>query len=251
MISEKQKQILLLLASSKYGFNVNQIARNLNISVSWAHETLKNLTAQNILIATKIANSILFTINWKNPKTQILIDLILLDHPKLNPEIKEIVNSNIEKTTNKAISEIPQQLKIKSYGIKQETTVQNSVYTPIFTTQPIASQGYKGSIATSNFSYGNQQTGYNIAPIGNTGVSNVLGSYAASGAFGGYSKQQTPTGGWYGSSGAPPVPPATLGSKVSDNISNFTLGTHTSQHKNSTMAGCQYCSAGPSQIVGE
>ena len=71
MISEKQKQILLLLASSKYGFNVNQIARNLNISVSWAHETLKNLTAQNILIATKIANSILFTINWKNPKTQI------------------------------------------------------------------------------------------------------------------------------------------------------------------------------------
>ncbi len=213
MISEKQKQIIRLLLTSKEGYNVNQIARILNISVSWAHETLKLLEKESILISVKIANSILYRLNWENQKAQKITELILLDEkqPVKIPEkigIQQNKHQNFQSFYTKAINQ-------RGYTTPSQSNTANP---------------YKQTISQT------QSVGYNaVNPVGNQGVNNVLSSYGTSGAFGsstGYSPS-TP----YSST---KVPPETLGSKISSNVSSFNLSQHTSSHKSITQ-GCRYC----------
>ncbi|HLC58725.1 MAG TPA: winged helix-turn-helix domain-containing protein [Candidatus Nanoarchaeia archaeon] len=233
MISDKQRQIIQLLLSKKEGYNVNQIARILNISVSWTHETLKILEKEAILKSEKFGNSILFSLNFNNPKTEKVVELIALDKdykptPEKQPAQKQAKNPYY--TIAK-----PEQPTTEANATRYRSAGEAPVQLPS-----------KYSNDKNTFAYNTTNTSYNVAPVGIQGVNAVLNSYAASGAFGGYSNN-APQKGWYGGS-ATPVPPSTLGSKISSNVSNFSLSMHTSQHK-AVTAGCSYCSGAPSQFI--
>lgn len=218
MITEKQKQIIRLLLTSKEGYNVNQIARLLNISVSWTHETLKLLEKENILISVKLGNAIFFRINWQNQKAQKITELILLDEkqPKI-PEKTESQVSNVQPKYQNIQSFYTKAINQRGYAQTQQSSA--NIDGP-----------YRQAVAAQS------SVNYNaVNPVGNQGVNNVLFSYASTGAFGsdtGYSasKQYNVT----------QVPPSTLGSKVSSNVSGFSLPQHTSSHK-SVVQGCRYC----------
>lgn len=215
MISEKQRQIIKLLLTNKEGYNVNQIARLLNISVSWVHETLKLLEKEGILLSVRLGNAIFFRLNWQNQKAQKITELILLDEKEqeTNKNTKDIVEKDFVRTTvNPPVT--PKEQSVYSNAVNQVN--------------------YSGS-QTGVKSYGQASGGYNtINPVGQQGVSNVLFSYAESGAF----------SSGYGSSSntysRTPVPSGTLGSRISGNVSSFTLSQHTTSHQKVT-SGCRYC----------
>ncbi len=216
MLTEKQKLILKLLLTNKEGYNVNQIARILNISVSWTHEALKILEKEGILMSEKRANALLFRINWVNPKAEKVCEFILLD---TKPKVKD---------TEEAKEEKPKETPKPSYAQIYNTIVSQG-YSSV--SSPIIDSPYRQA-STDSFS----SSGYNVAPVGDQGVNNVLSAYASQGAFGsssGYSPASS-----YSSI---PVPPGTLGSRISSNTSAFTLPMHTSQHKTVNTPGCRYC----------
>ncbi len=215
MISEKQKQIIRLLLTNKEGYNVNQIARILNISVSWTHETLKLLEKEEILISLKIANSILYRLNWENQKTQKITELILLD----------------EKQPDKVIEKpITQTNKYQNFQSFYTKAINQRGYTTSAQPNTVSASSYKQTISQT------QSVNYNaVNPIGDQGVNNTLFSYGASGAFGPTSNYSASTP--YSST---KVPPETLGSRISRNVSSFNLAQHTSSHKSITQ-GCRYC----------
>ena len=66
----------------------------------------------------------------------------------------------------------------------------------------------------------------------------MLFSYAKSGAFGGPGSPYSNNESHYGKGVA--VPPDSIGSRVSSNISGFTIVQHTSAHK-ANVSGCRYC----------
>ncbi len=230
MITEKQKQIIKLLLTNKEGYNVNQIARILNISVSWVHETLKILEKEGILVSVKIANAVFFKLNWENPKTEKICDFILLD-------TKEVLIA--KPAEQKQIStQISQSIQPKpSYQSFYNNQInQFRGYSPI--SSPMVQNidnPYRQAIASQSFS----PTNYSVAPVGNQGVNTVLSSYAASGAFSntGYSTATAPS--------TTQVPPGNLASRVSSNVSGFSMTQHTSTHTN-IVSGCRYCGPPPS-----
>jgi DNA-binding Lrp family transcriptional regulator len=226
MISDKQKQIIKLLLSNKDGFNVNQIARNLNISVSWVHETLKNLERDQILNSTRIANSVFFKVNWTNEKARKICEFIILDSPQ---DFKQKQESVEEISNKKNIVENPTPTynsRIETQNVKYNATNSNA-YVP---SAPQQINPYQQS---------QQSAGFNYSPVGEAGVNNVLSAYANSGAFSG-SAYGSKSGDYYGRS----VPQGSLGSIVSSNVSGFTIAQHTTQHSQQT-SGCRYCGPGP------
>lgn len=222
MLSEKQKQIIRLLLTSKEGYNVNQISRILNISVSWAHETLKFLEGEGVLNSVKIANSILFRINWDNPKTEKVCDFILIDDNSKNKDLTEVKSLETKPILNKGYNVISTTSKNDNvYSLGSSSSSPNNIDSPYSQAKAIQNM--------SNFAY-------TPVPMGNQGVSNVLFAYASSGAFGGSSGYSASSN--YSSIS---VPPDTLGSRVSKNVSGFTLSMHTTEHKEAVNTGCRYC----------
>ncbi len=211
MITPKQTQIIRLLMTNKEGFNVNQVSRILNISLSWTHEALKQLESQEILKSEKKANAVVFTLNWKNPKTEKICGLIILDTEE---------NKNIEKSP--ASAETKQELKYIAQRTQQPQYQTSIAYSP--STYSLNNAAHPG------FSY----LGAN--PVGESGVNNVLFAYAQSGAFGSsvaYNSQpiNQPT----------LVPPETLGARISRNVSGFNFASHSVEHRNKVATGCRYC----------
>lgn len=254
MITEKQKQIIRLLLTTKEGYNVNQIARLLVISVSWVHETLKTLEKEEILVSHKVANSIFFKINWNNSKAEKICDFVILDDYSKNKVSKsqdistqtsgvikekgitreELVQEN---KTNYLVENVSNQNKVTystvgnsgGYNIALSSGQNSGIDSP-----------YKQAVAMQSIA----PVGYNVTPVGDNGVNNVLFSYASSGAFGSSGNSAySSTQGYYGRGVA--VPPDTLGSKLSSNVSGFTITQHTSSHLVSTAPGCKYCGSEP------
>lgn len=234
MITEKQKQIIKLLLTNKEGYNVNQISRILDISVSWAHETLKLLEKEGMLISVKIGNAIFYKLNWENPKTEKICDFILLDTnqpiaPKpQNKAEKPLINQDSQPITSSVPKPSYQNFYAKELG-------QSKGYSPT-SNQPTPNidSPYRQATASQSFDQGT----YNVAPVGEKGTNNVLFSYAKSGAFGSSGAAYSSNEGYYGKGVA--VPPDSIGSRVSNNISGFTIVQHTSAHK-TNVSGCRYC----------
>ena len=222
MITEKQKQIIKLLLTSKEGYNVNQIARILDISVSWTHETLKTLEKEKLLVSAKSGNAILFRLNWENPKTEKICDFILLD------------------TNEKPVSK-PKEHELQT-NVKETQVAPKPTYQNFYNKQ--LNQGYASPMASNiadpyrQAAASSNKFSYTVAPVGEQGVSNVLFSYAKSGAFSHQAVDYSSNEGYYGKSIS--VPSGTLGSRISKNVEGFTMVQHTSQHK-STVGGCRYC----------
>ena len=59
MITEKQKLIIRLLAKSKEGININQIAKSTKLSASWTYESLQLLLKSGLLKSEKKGKAIL------------------------------------------------------------------------------------------------------------------------------------------------------------------------------------------------
>ncbi len=215
MITPKQAQIIRLLITNKEGFNVNQISRILNISLSWTHEALKYLESQGILNSERKGNSLVFTLNWKNPKTEKLCSLLIID--------------------SEEASKIEKNLEGKKSVQRENTAAYKRVYA-----QPAARNSYtKQNTYSSQTSYTKQQTMgavySSVNPLGEQGVNSLLSAYAQSGAFG--------TASAYNSQSVvpPTVPPETLGARISRNVSGFNFASHSVEHRNNVITGCRYC----------
>ena len=152
MITDKQKQIIQLLISSKEGYNINQIAKISNLSISWTYDSLKSLLKQGFLTAEKKGNALIFKLNLENEKAKKLAEFVTLD------------SKPVYKTDN--------EVKV----LPKETFSYSQIQNPVQ-----ASSGYSSKVSSGNFY--NQPQGYKIAPIGTQGVNSVLNFYAASGAF--------------------------------------------------------------------
>lgn len=60
-------------------FNVNQIARELKISVGSAYKILKSLHNNGILVSESIGSSIYYALNLENKETGNIVGLVLID----------------------------------------------------------------------------------------------------------------------------------------------------------------------------
>ena len=87
----------LLKNIEKPGFNVNQLARNINISVGSVHEIIHGLKKGNITKIIDLKSSIYYKLNLNNPDTVDICKLILRDNKReLSPTAK-IYGDEIEK----------------------------------------------------------------------------------------------------------------------------------------------------------
>lgn len=60
-------------------FNVNQIARELKISVGSAYKILKSLEKKGVLVSQKIGNGIYYTLNLNNKEAKNITALVLME----------------------------------------------------------------------------------------------------------------------------------------------------------------------------
>src|SRR3989338_2364182 len=70
--------MFLLRNTDKFGYNINQIARLNNISVGSVFKILKELEKDNLVIKNEISNASHYKLNFDNPETKKLCELLLL-----------------------------------------------------------------------------------------------------------------------------------------------------------------------------
>jgi len=68
-----------LLRNPVQKFNVNQIAKNLKLSVGSAFKILKEYEKKGILSSEKLANSIFYQFNYKNKEARKICELMLIN----------------------------------------------------------------------------------------------------------------------------------------------------------------------------
>jgi len=87
----------LLKNIERIGFNVNQLSKNVKISVGSAHKILHELKKEDMVITTDLKSSIYYKLNLNNPDTADICKLILRkDKRNLHSYIK-IYSEEIEK----------------------------------------------------------------------------------------------------------------------------------------------------------
>lgn len=74
------KIIEYLIRNIPQRFNINQIARALNISVGSAHKILKSLTEKGIVVSQGIGNAIYYNLNISSNETKNLAELVLIEN---------------------------------------------------------------------------------------------------------------------------------------------------------------------------
>ena len=80
MFSKNSMRIIeFLLRNLNREFNVNQIARNLKISVGSAHKILKSLASKNFINFRKMGNAIFYKLNLENKETQKICEIALIE----------------------------------------------------------------------------------------------------------------------------------------------------------------------------
>lgn len=84
---------LLLRNTEKIGYNINQVAKALKISIGSSFKILKELEKNKIIIPQAIGNAKYYTLNLDNPETNKLCELLILEekrqlkgYPKLYAE---------------------------------------------------------------------------------------------------------------------------------------------------------------------
>ena len=84
MISKNTAKLIrfLLRNMEDYGYNSNQIAKYLKISVGSSFKILKDLEKNKIVIAQSIGNAINYNLNLVNPETVKLCELLLLEEKR-------------------------------------------------------------------------------------------------------------------------------------------------------------------------
>ena len=72
----------LLRNIDRFGYNINQIAKYLKISVGSSFKILKDLEKNKIVTAQTIGNAINYNLNLDNPETVKLCELLLLEEKR-------------------------------------------------------------------------------------------------------------------------------------------------------------------------
>ena len=98
-ISKNTNKVIdfLLRNIGKVGFNVNQLSKNIKISVGSAHKILHELKKEEIVIITDMKSSIYYKLNLNNPDTIDICKLILRENKKHLPSYIKIYVEEIEK----------------------------------------------------------------------------------------------------------------------------------------------------------
>jgi predicted nucleotidyltransferase len=80
MIPKNTSKIILYILKNinEFGYNVNQISKNLEISVGSAFKILKSLEKDKIVLHKEISNAKFFNLNLENPETIKICELLLL-----------------------------------------------------------------------------------------------------------------------------------------------------------------------------
>lgn len=74
------KIIEYLIRNIPQKFNINQIARTLNISVGSAYKILKSLTKKGIVVSQGIGNAIYYNLNLNSNEAKNLAELVLIEN---------------------------------------------------------------------------------------------------------------------------------------------------------------------------
>ena len=74
------KIIEYLVRNIPQRFNINQIARALDISVGSAYKILKSLTEKEIVISQGMGNAIYYNLDFNNNETKNLAELVLIEN---------------------------------------------------------------------------------------------------------------------------------------------------------------------------
>ena len=92
------KLILFLLRSiERFGYNTNQLSKLLNMSVGSAFKILKELEKNNIVISQTIGNAVNYTLNFDNPETVKLCELLLLEKKRLLSGYVKLYGDSLQK----------------------------------------------------------------------------------------------------------------------------------------------------------
>ena len=79
MITKNTKKILNYLLRNLELKNINQISRELKISVGSSFKILKDLEKNELVLFKKFGNAIYYKINFKNKEVKKILDLILIE----------------------------------------------------------------------------------------------------------------------------------------------------------------------------
>lgn len=77
-MKNEEKVLALLLREAGEKYSINQLAKKIKISVGSAHKILKDFERRKIVIADRIANAVLYRINFKNKEARKLCELLLI-----------------------------------------------------------------------------------------------------------------------------------------------------------------------------
>lgn len=100
MIPKNTKKIILYLTKNLELININQISREVDISVGSAFKILKNLEKNNITLSYNLGNSKFYQINLKNNETIKWCEILLSEERRNLSGYSKIYAEEIEKFEN-------------------------------------------------------------------------------------------------------------------------------------------------------
>ncbi len=106
MNMKNTSKILGFLLRNRELYNINQIARTLNLSVGSAHKILKSLEERNVVNIKELGNASYYNLNFKSQEAVKLIELILIEEKNnllKENKIAKVYVQDIEKFNAKCI----------------------------------------------------------------------------------------------------------------------------------------------------
>ncbi len=97
MIPKNIKKIILYLLRNLDLVNINQISRNINISVGSAFKILKKLEENNIVTSQNLGNAKFYQINLNNPESVKLCELLLLEEKRNLKGYSKLYSEELQK----------------------------------------------------------------------------------------------------------------------------------------------------------
>ncbi|MDY6789366.1 MAG: nucleotidyltransferase domain-containing protein [Candidatus Nanohaloarchaea archaeon] len=91
LTENEARAIDLLLRNFKHSYNINQVARELDLSPRGANKILKRLENRNILVSEYIGNSKIYSINFANDATADVCQFVLTGNDT-TPYIRTWIN---------------------------------------------------------------------------------------------------------------------------------------------------------------
>jgi len=98
MIPKNTSRIILLLLKdmAEHGYNVNQVSKELEISIGSSFKILKSLKEEELVYDTKIGNGIFYKLNFQSRETVKLCEILLIQERKQLAGGAKLYAQNIE-----------------------------------------------------------------------------------------------------------------------------------------------------------